>query len=337
MTTLSRRTTLAATAAAAMALPRPGRAREVAELRIAQQFGLVYLPLIVLQNQPDLLRAAADRQKIPAPKLSFVQLSGGAATNDALLSGSIEVAAAGIPPVVTLWSRSRGQVRAIAALAGLPFWLTVRNPNVQTIADFTSADRIAVPAVRVSFQSVVLAMAAEKVFGAGQHDRLEPLTVGLPHPDATAQMLADRGEITAHFGNPPFQNVQVAAPHIRKLLSSFEVLGGAHTSVLAYATQRFRDANPKTVAALIDALDQANAWITANPAEAAALYQRSERTGLSAAAVEGLIRDPETEFSTTPRNIVAFAQFLARTGRIPAAPASWQDLVFSDLAGRAGS
>ena len=44
---------------------------------------------------------------------------------------------------------------------------------MKTIKDFTEKDRIALPAVRVSIQAVVLQMAAEKVFGKGQEHKLD--------------------------------------------------------------------------------------------------------------------------------------------------------------------
>ena len=55
----------------------------------------------------------------------------------------------------------------------MPLYLNTINPNVKTIKDFTEKDRIALPAVRVSMQAVILQMAAEKVFGEGQEHKLD--------------------------------------------------------------------------------------------------------------------------------------------------------------------
>jgi ABC-type nitrate/sulfonate/bicarbonate transport system substrate-binding protein len=60
------------------------------QLRIAQQFGLVYLLLNVAQDQK-LIEKHGQKQGVPV-KVEYVQLSGGNAANDALLSGSIDVA-----------------------------------------------------------------------------------------------------------------------------------------------------------------------------------------------------------------------------------------------------
>jgi ABC-type nitrate/sulfonate/bicarbonate transport system substrate-binding protein len=60
------------------------------------------------------------------------------------------------------------------------------------------------------------------------------------------------------------------------LLNTYNLLGGPHTFNVVYATGRFVTDNPKTVAAFVAALDEADAWIAAHPAEAAKLYAASE-------------------------------------------------------------
>lgn len=334
---ITRRSALLAGAGTA-AFARSALAQEARDLRIAVQFGITYLPLTVIREQK-LIEREARALGLPEPNVSWVQVSGGAAMNDALLSGGLDIASAGIPPVVLLWARSRANLRvhAISSLVAAPLWLNTRNPAVQTIRDFTERDRIALPAVRVSFQAITLQMAAEQVFGAGQHARLDPLTVSLPHPDATTALLGGRTEITAHFGNPPFQNQQLQHVGIRRVLSSYEVTGGPHTVTLLYATQRWRDQNPRTLRALLNAQEAANAWIAANPREAAELYVRAERASLTPAFVEELIRHPDHRFTSAPEGVLRFAEFQHRTGQVPVRMAGWQELFFPEAHGWTGS
>ncbi|RVT91645.1 ABC transporter substrate-binding protein [Rhodovarius crocodyli] len=321
-----------------VAAPGLALAQEARDLRIAVQFGITYLPLTVARELR-LIEREARAIGLPEPNVSWLQLSGGAATNDALLSGNLEIASAGIPPVVLLWARSRNnlKVHALASLVAAPLWLNTRNPAVQTIRDFGPQDRIALPAVRVSFQAIVLQMAAEQAFGAGQHARLDPLTVTLSHPDATAALIGGRSEVNAHFGNPPFQNQQLEHPGIRRVLSSYDVVGSRHSVTLLYATQRWRDANPRTVLAFRSALSAANAWIVANPREAAELYVRAERSNLSVDFVEALIRHPDHRFSIEPEGVKHFADFQHRTGQVPIRLESWKDLFFPEAHGGAGT
>jgi NitT/TauT family transport system substrate-binding protein len=333
---MRRRTLLLA--GAALSVPGVLRAQEAPELRIGVQFGFTYLPLLVVRGRR-LLEAHAAREGVAAPRVSWPQMSGGGAMNDALLSGGIDIGTAGVTPLVLLWARTRAnlKVRALASVASVPLFLNTNSPGVARIRDFTPRDRIAVPTVKVSFQSVVLQMAAEQEWGAGQHARLDPLTVTMPHPDATAQLLAGRSEITAHFASPPFQNQQLTQPGIRRVLSSYEVVGGAHSVTLLYATERWRSANPRTLRALLGAVDEAAAWIAANRRAAAELYAANERSPLSVDQLEALLTDPDHRFGTTPEGIMRFAEFQHRTGMVRDRPADWRDLFFPEAHDRAGA
>nr|WP_314074473.1 ABC transporter substrate-binding protein [uncultured Roseococcus sp.] len=325
-------------AAAAASFYGSAMAQESRELRIAVQFGITYLPLTVIREQR-LIEQQAQSLGLPEPNVSWIQVSGGAAMNDALLSGNLDIASAGIPPVALLWARSRNnlKVHAISSLVAAPLWLNTRNPAVQTLRDFTPQDRIALPAVRVSFQAITLQIAAEKEFGPGQHARLDPITVSLPHPDATAALIGGRNEITAHFGNPPFQNQQLQNAGIRRVLSSYDVVGSPHSVTLLYATQRWRDTNPRTLRAIRAAQETANAWIAAHPREAAELYVRAERSSLSVDFVEELIRHPDHRFTTAPQGVEYFAQFQHRTGQIPVRIESWKEIFFPEAHDGPGS
>ncbi|WP_245297150.1 MULTISPECIES: ABC transporter substrate-binding protein [Rhodomicrobium] len=309
---------------------------ETAQLRIAQQFGVSYLPVIVAKEK-GLIEKAVEKAGLPAPKIEWLQLSGAAAMNEALISGSLDFASAGIAPLITTWAKTKGtaNVIGVAALGSVPNVLTSSNPDVKTIKDFTDKDRIALPAVKIGFQPQVLQMAAEKAFG--QFDKLDSLTVSMPHPDATAALLSGKSEITAHFTSPPFVQQQLKDPRIHKVLSSYDVLGGPHTFNVLYTTAAFADANPKTIAAIIAALDEASAWIIANPADAAQLYIKAEGSKLAPDFVEAIIRDPDIRFTTVPEKAEAFADFQYRVGTIKVKPASWKDLFVAPLHDRAGS
>ena len=103
----------------------------------------------------------------------------------------------------------------------MPMYLNPRNPNVRSIKDFTEKDKIALPAVKVSIQSVTLQMAAEKLFGEGNHNKLDALTVTLSHPDALVALLSGGSEITAHFTTPPYQYQELEKPGIHTVPVSY--------------------------------------------------------------------------------------------------------------------
>src|SRR3990172_8951913 len=168
--------------------------------------------------------------------------------NDALLSGNLDFASGGVGPLLTIWDKTKGNlnVKGVAAINAMPLYLNTNNPKVKSLKDFTDKDRIALPAVRVSIQARTLQMAAEQAFGKGKHDALDKWTVSMKHPDGVAIMLAGSSEITAHFTAAPFMYQELNDPKVRKVISSYDVLGGPSTFNLIWATSEFRKNNPKT-------------------------------------------------------------------------------------------
>src|ERR1700690_613410 len=118
------------------------------------------------------------------------------------------------------------------------------NPNVKTIADFTEQDRIAVPSVRISFNAMMLEMAAEKIWK--DPHKLDPLPVGLGHPDAVAALSAGYGKasITAHIAVQPFTDRGLKIPGAHVVADSREVFGGPLTQITLLATKQTKEKNP---------------------------------------------------------------------------------------------
>ncbi|MGS0894312.1 ABC transporter substrate-binding protein [Burkholderia stagnalis] len=340
-TTLSARRALTATLVAALAfasLGAPRIARAEGRLRVAEQFGVVYLMLNVARDQ-QLIEKEGRKEGIDI-KVDWVRLSGGAAVNDALLSGAVDIAGAGVGPLLTVWDRTRGRqnVKGVASLGNFPYYLVSTNPGVKTIADLGAKDRIAVPAVGVSVQSRVLQYAAAKQWGDAQFNRLDPLTQAIPHPDATAAILANSSVITGHFGNPPFQEQELAGnPAAHIVLNSYDVLGGPSSATVLYATEKFRDENPKTYHAFVAALAEAARQISADPERAADIYIRVNGSRIDRALLLKILRNPQVRFKTAPENTLRLAQFMHRTGAIRNEPKSWRDYFFDDPATTGGS
>jgi NitT/TauT family transport system substrate-binding protein len=132
-------------------------------------------------------------------------LGSGADVNGALISQTLDFASGGVAPVLQVWERTKGNlaVKGVAALGSLLLYLNTISAKIRTIRDFTASDRIALPAVKVSIQALLLQMAATESFGEDQYVSLDPLTVSMNHPQALAALLSGT-EITAHFAAPTF-------------------------------------------------------------------------------------------------------------------------------------
>jgi NitT/TauT family transport system substrate-binding protein len=314
----------------------PNLAHAEGELRIAEQFGIVYLLLNVARDQ-HLIEKHGKEAGIDI-KVDWTQLSGGPAINDALLSGSIDIAGAGVGPLLTIWDRTLGRqnVRAVASLGNFPYYLLSNNPKVKTIADFSEKDRIAVPAVSVSVQSRILQYAVAKQWGDKDFARLDKYTVNLPHPDATAALIAGGTEVTGHFSNPPFQEQALKNPNVHVVLNSYDVLG-PNSPTLLFATEKFRQDNPKTYTAFIDALAEAEDFIRQDKGAAVDIYIRVNKSNIDRATLLKIIDNPQFEFSITPKNTYPLAEFMYRVGAIKNKPASWKDYFFQDVRPLQGS
>ena len=173
------------------------------EIRIGIQFGLIYLPVEVADAQ-GFFAAEAKKAGIPDLKVTIQRFSGSPAVTDAVLSDNIDFGAFGTPGLLIAWEKTRGHqdVAGLGSLGANSFVLDTNKPEIKSLTDFTDNDQIAVPAT-TSPQAIVLRMAAEKFYGEGQYKRVDKLLVSMPHPDATAALLAGR-VISGYMATAPF-------------------------------------------------------------------------------------------------------------------------------------
>jgi len=309
---------------------------EVDRVRIGVQPGLTHLPWAVIEHER-LIERRAKEAGLGDVKVEWFHFAGGAALNDGMLSGGLDFAETGPPSLVILWAKTRGGYKGLGASGASPMVLVTRNPSVHSIKDLTEKDRIALPAVKTSTQAIVLAMAAEKVFGIGNQAKFDPLTVTRSHPDAMAALLDTRSEINGHFSLPPYLYQELETPGVHAVLSAEEVLGAPLSNGILFASQSFHDMNPKIVRATIGALDDALQFIARDPRGAAKVYLDVSGEKSSIDTIAALITKPGTSYDRTPRGMLRTAQFMHRIGLINAEPASWKDLFFEEAHDLAGS
>ena len=164
---------------------------EVKEVVLGAQYGAVYLPAMAMESQALIERHLATGG-LSNVKVTWVKLGGPAAINDAMIAGSLHFACQGVPSLAVIWDRTRGGVgvKAVGAVASNNNWLNTRSPNIRSLNDFTEKDRIAVPSVKVAAQTILMHIAAEKLWGAGNHTKLDHLFVALPNPEGMAAVMS---------------------------------------------------------------------------------------------------------------------------------------------------
>ncbi|MSP96582.1 MAG: ABC transporter substrate-binding protein [Betaproteobacteria bacterium] len=324
-------------AAGITAAPMSVRAAEVSEIKIAQQFGIGYLPLTLMKTN-GLVEKHLKIAGLAETKVTWLVLASGQPMNDALLSGSLHVASGGVAPFLILWDRTRGtlNVKAVAALSSMPMYLVTNNPNVKSIRDLTDNDRISMAGAGQSIQTIVLQMAAAKEFGDANYNKFSTLYRNLSHPDGLAAFLSGK-EITAYFSSPPFQYQALEKPGVRRILNSYDISGGPATFLVAWATGKFRDENPKTFQAFFNAYREATDFINANKHAAAEIYVKDTKDKSGVDAIEKMLNDPEIRITMTPEQTLPIANFMSKTGTLKGKAASWRDLYFPELHGLPGS
>jgi NitT/TauT family transport system substrate-binding protein len=311
---------------------------EVKEVVLGAQYGAVYLPAMAMESHALIERHLATGG-LNNVKVTWVKLGGPAAINDAMIAGSLHFACQGVPSLAVIWDRTRGGigVKAVGAVASNNNWLNTRSPHIRSLNDFTEKDRIAVPSVKVAAQTILMHIAAEKLWGAGNHTKLDHLFVALPNPEGMAAVMSQGHEVNANFTTSPFHEIQMKAG-LTTVTSAFEIMGGSTTGLTFTSSETFHVQNPKVFAAVNGAFDEALEWVNADKRRAARLYmEMAHEKKLREDEVTAIISSKDMEYTKVPRRFGALIEFMYRTGYVKNKPASWKDLFFEEAHGLPGS
>ena len=323
-----------AIAAAALMLVASGTAprAEVSEITIAQQFGVAFLPLMLMERD-NLIEKHAKAAGIEV-KTNWQKVAGPSVINDGLLSGNVHFGAVGAPSLVTLWSRTKSNVgvKGVAAMTSYPLYFVTRNPDLKSLKDLSEKDKIAVPSVKISTQALMLQMAAADLFGQPNYQKFDELTVSLSHPDAMIALMNNTSGVNAHFATSPFYEQEMKFPNARVLTTSYDILGGRASALVVIASSKFHDANPKVYKAFLAAQKEAIDAINKDKKKAAQDYVSiAKDTKNSVDDILAVINDKDYAFTLSPEKVFKTAVFMGKVGTIKDPPAKWQDLFFPDI------
>ncbi len=326
----------------ALALPMLGRAAraEVSTVRIARQYGLPYLPLMVMEHER-LVEKHAARLGLPNLQTAWPQLGGTGAIADGIISRQLDFAGAGATALLTLWDKTAGtpqEVLSLSAIQSMPFLLMTSNLALQSLDDLGDNDRIAVPAVKISAQALLLEMAAAKRWGMENYQKLDRLTVSLPHPDAMVSLLSGGTSVDCHYAVSPFYYYELASPKLRLILKSYDTFGGHHINGTLLSSKRFLDENPKATDAVFAAQQEANEIMSKHPDQAAAIYlEMAKDTRSTVPEMAPMISDPDNDWTTVPAGVEKMADFMSKAGRLRRVPKSWKDVYMPQVQDAPGS
>ena len=322
---------IAAAALIIAASSTPPRA-ELSEITVAQQFGVAFLPLMLMERD-QLIEKHAKAAGVEV-KTNWQKVAGPSVINDGLLSGNVHFGAVGAPSLATLWSRTKSNVgvKGVAAMTSYPLYFVTRNPDLKSLKELSQKDKIAVPSVKISTQALMLQMSAYDLFGATSYQKFDELTVSLAHPDAMVALMNNTGGVNAHFATSPFYEQEMKIPGARVLTTSYDILGGRASALVVVTTTKFHDANPKLYKAFLAAEKEAIDAINKDKRKAAQDYLSiAKDTKNSVDDIFAVINDKDYVFTLSPEKVFKTAVFMGKVGTIKDPPAKWQDLFFPDI------
>ncbi len=302
----------------------PAAARD--EVRIAAQYGLGYAPLFILAKKPEFLHKYA-----PNADTRLVQLAGGAAVREALLSHSVDIGGLAMLPVIQAWAKG-ANLKIALGLSDMPIQLITWRPDLKSVKDLKPDDKVNVISIG-SPQTLVMKMAAMKYFGSP--NALDNHFVTMAHPDGIAAVIAKR-DIVAEFATPPYIRMLTKYPGMHVILSNKDFTQANFMLICAAAGKRFVVGKPKLYAATISALTDVIAWMNNKPKDAAAFLAAEQPGKLSPAAWLTEMQQPGVRFTAAPNGLSNLAVFMAKIGMV-AKTGSYDDLTWPNLHGQGGN
>ena len=316
---------LAAAAGAALVFGVASHASaETKEIKVAQQFGLLYVPIQVVQEL-GLIEKYVKAAGLPEPEIKMLTISGGANVTKALLADQIDFGALGVGPLLKLWGKSEGRYKAAFTISDMPLKLITNDPKVKTVDDYLKVEdhKIATPAAKVSIQAVTL-----QIYTADKYNdpnKLDHLVVSMKHPTALAAIISGGQAVKSHFATLPYSYEELKSGKGRMVLSSYDVMGGPHSVLTMGVAEKFQKENPKTYEAVYKAYVEAFRWIKANPQKAVDIYIKYTKSKMDPKDLNAMIGDPkEISYSEVPNHTMKYGKFLGKIGDIPE-PKSWKD------------
>lgn len=162
-------------------------------VRLAQQYGMQYAPVYVMQKLGIL------EKHLPGATLEWNNLGGGSAINEALIASRLDIGFMGVPPMLIAWDKGV-DYRIASGVSIQPGQLMVRDESIQSFSDIQPQHKIALPGIG-SLQHIWLAMAAEAELG--DPHALDNNIIAMANPDAYAALLSGT-DIIGHYTSMPY-------------------------------------------------------------------------------------------------------------------------------------
>jgi NitT/TauT family transport system substrate-binding protein len=211
-------------------------------------------------------------------------------------------------------------------------YLNARDARLQTLDDFNDRDRIAVTGTNTSIPAVIMQKYAVGKHGLSKAKLFDRLTITMTHAEGLNTLLSGSKTISAHFTSPPFHQRELQDPNVHTVINSSQIMNGSTTFNMLSTTTAFYKKNPKVVAAVLAALEQANRMIRDDKRWAAEiLFNETPNSKFTKAQLLDAISDPAVKFTIVPENIMEYGEFMHKVGTLEKKPSNWTDMFFPEI------
>ncbi|BFN36442.1 ABC transporter substrate-binding protein [Fidelibacter multiformis] len=285
---------------------------------VAQQFGLGYAPIILMQELNLIEKYYPDAQ------VEWVRLGSGGAIREGMAGGNIDVGSMGVPPYLIAWAKGY-DYKIISALCEMPLGLQTYHENVKTLKDIKPGMKIALPSPG-SIQHILLSMAAAKELGNPK--ALDQNIIAMAHPDGV-NALINQVEIDGHFTSPPYIFKELEQENIHQVVDARDAFGSDFTFLVTAATGQLKKRNPELFNAVYKALEEAINMLNENPEKTAEyvapVLNLDRETYMKYTTWEGV------RFSTNPHGLLTFLDFMNEAGYVDRNTENVKDLLWETL------
>ena len=279
------------------------------QVRIGTQYGFNWTPIMIMQQQKLV------EKYLPNSVVNYDILTTAAAMNEGLIAGRLQAAGLGTSSFLTGWEKAGTKI--ICGVDSADFGLVTSKPYINSLKDFKTDDKIAVPGMN-SMQHIILSMNAKKELG-DPHAMDSRLTF-LANPDGYSAFAG--GSIAAHYATSPYRFQEQKLPGAHEITKASDVLGKDWTASLLVGPSNL---DPKIRAALQSAMKDAMTFIENNPKEASAIIAPLFK--MTPEETE-LYINKDIKWSQNVYSLYSLADYMKSANLIKKVPAGFQDIIW---------
>ena len=277
-------------------------AKNEKSITIAYQGGIGYAPVHIMET-----KQLIENNYNGEITVNYIKLDSGAAINEGIIGGTIDIGCMGLAPAITGVSRGI-PYKVISNLCAQSHGLMSNDPEIKSLADITVEDKIALVSTG-SIQHILLSMAAEKVLG--DPNALDNNIQNMSHAEGMAAL--ESGTVKLHLTSSPFIYQERENENYTELKELNEVWPSGNTFLVAMASANLSE-DAELFEAIKKSFAEAITFINENPAETAEL--ETEYLGLDLDTVTNYLTQPDSQFFPELRGAEAMAEFMLRAGFI---------------------